>query len=361
MKKTFSRSQLKTLARQVNSKPIGVDDLEDFCAQNINLKKEELHQLIWNKFGMFAECSYPKTMTFFTTKGGVLKTTVAYNFARIAALSGVKTLVIGLDMQCDMTNCLSGVEENTDQSLISALELLESKKGLFQYFNNQASLEEIICSTDLKCLNFIPEAPDLTLLNDSISLINRREFWLNDKVVRPLASQYDLIIFDCSPNWNRLTTNALCATDLLVSPVECKINNFKNIEVFNELIKQAKEDLFLQFKTAFVPTRFSKNKKLSCEILQWYQENLPGCMKSSIRESIESEEAIALQSSVVEYRPMSKVASDILNVTGELTSLIRSSDEVSFNNTQIGHFNHVHLERDQLLNNPAGEAHGTFS
>ena len=163
-------------------------------------------------------------------------------------------------MQCDMTNCMRGNDDFLDDSLESALEKLKDKKGLYQYFNRLAVLDEIINATDLENLDFIPEAPDLTLLNDSISMINRREFWLKDKVVKPLLSRYDLIIFDCSPNWNRLTTNALCATDLLVSPIECKINNFKNIEVFNELINQIKEDLFLSFKTTYVPTRFTQSK-----------------------------------------------------------------------------------------------------
>jgi len=322
MTKRISRTILKKLSKQVNSENIPVDILEEFCEKNSHLTKDEAIQEIWKNFGMFSNFSTTKVITFFTTKGGVLKTTLAYNFARIAALSGVKTLVVGLDMQCDMTNCIAGSIEDDSESLLSALEKLESKKTLYNFYNRQASLSEIINETDLENLSYISESPDLTLLNDSISLINRREFWLKDKIVTPLMNHFDLIIFDCSPNWNRLTTNALCTTDLLISPVECKINNFKNIEVFNELLQQLKQDLFLDFSTAYVPTRFCQSKKLSCEILEWYQSNLDGCVNGFIRESIESEEAIALQKSVVEYQPSSKISGDILNVTSELSKKI---------------------------------------
>ena len=45
-----------------------------------------------------------------------------------------------------------------------------------------------------------------------------------------------------------------------------------------------------------------------------------------IGESIESEEAIALQKSVVEYRPSSKVSQDILKVTAELALAMKAMD-----------------------------------
>lgn len=348
MAKKISRAVLKKLSRQVNIKNIAVDVLEEFCEKNGHLSPEILTEEIWKNFGMFSKFKKPKVVTFFTTKGGVLKTTLAYNFARIAALSGVNTLVIGLDMQCDITNCISGPVDDDNESLLSALEKLENKKTLYNFYNRQASLKEIIQPSDLENLSYISESPDLTLLNDSISLLNRREFWLKDKIVNNLLGIFDLIIFDCSPNWNRLTTNALCSTDLLISPVECKINNFKNIEVFNELLHQLKQDLFLRFSTAYVPTRFCQNKKLSCEILEWYQTNLEGCVNGYIRESIESEEAIALQKSVVEYQPASKISGDILNVTSQLAKMIENITETSNRITQTNMFFEHFLPREQM-------------
>ena len=330
MAKDFSRNQLRQLAKQLSSDSVGIDDLEAFFSQYSSLKPEEKLSLAWKKFGLFNQGIEKNVVTFFTTKGGVLKTTLAYNFARLAALSGVRTLVIGLDMQCDITNCMSSVVDDMDQSLSSALEKVSRRNGLTQFFNRQCGLSDIVQKTDLKLLDYVPESPDLTLLNDSISLINRREFWLKEKVINPLLELYDLVILDCSPNWNRLTTNALCASNLLISPVECKINNFKNIEVYQELINQLQEDMSLDLKTCYVPTRFCSNKKLSREILDWYQNNLDGCLQGSVRESIESEEAVALQKSVIEYRPSSKVAADMMEIIKQISHLMRRTEDELF-------------------------------
>ena len=50
---------------------------------------------IGRKLGFFKKFENSKTITIFTTKGGVLKTTLALNLSRTAALCGVKTIVIG--------------------------------------------------------------------------------------------------------------------------------------------------------------------------------------------------------------------------------------------------------------------------
>ena len=257
-------------------------------------------------------------------------------------------------MQSDITNCLVGENESDqDDSLRDALDKMDQHKGLFEYFNKEVSLETIIQKTDLENLLYIPESPKLALLNDGISLLNRREYWLRDKVVSPLRDQFDFIIFDCSPNWNRLTTNALCTCDQLISPIECKINNFKT-KFFSALVSEIKTDLMLTFKSQYVPTRYSKGKKLGHEILEWYQENIPNCTRGFIRESIESEEAIALGQSIVEYRPAGKCADDFKAVFEEIAKCINVREDV------------VNESAHQIYSSPTHthfevNAHGPFS
>jgi len=56
------------------------------------------------KYGFLPKMHRPFVLTVFTSKGGVLKTTIALNIARMAALHNIRTLVIGLDLQCDITS-----------------------------------------------------------------------------------------------------------------------------------------------------------------------------------------------------------------------------------------------------------------
>lgn len=296
------------------------------------------------QLGFFKKPDKCKVITVFTTKGGVLKSTLALNLARVSALHNVKTLVIGLDIQGDITNNL-GVEfdfESDHQSLDEALANSEDIKGLSDYFNNQCELSEIIKTTDLENLFLIPETPELAALNESLSNINRREYWVNDKVISKLKSHFDLIIFDCSPNWNKLTTNALVASNLLVSPLECKINNFRNFKVFQHFIKEFKKDMMIDFQTVFIPTKYSNNKKLSNDIKNWYQKNLKDCLAVGIPESTISEEATALKFSIIEHMPANKVAKSIADVLKEISNrLTRDQHQVKLN--ELNNFEQIHL------------------
>lgn len=278
---------------------------------------------IGEKVGYFKKFDKPVAISVFTTKGGVLKSTLALNLARTAALHGMKTCVVGLDIQGDVTTAL-GHDCDLDNSsdLKEIIERLDQTKGLSDFFSGQASLEDIISSQLLPNLYVIPETPELVALNDSLNNINRREFWLKEKVVNPLKEYFDLIIMDCSPNWNKLTTNALVACDALVSPLECKINNFRNFKVFGHFLEEFKEEMNLDFSSIFVPTKYTQGKKLSSDIFEWYQANVTGCTSLGVRESVISEEAMALNLSIVEHASTKQIGREVVTLMKEIHSRI---------------------------------------
>ncbi len=291
---------------------------------------------IGEKVGFFSPLKTPVSMAVFTTKGGVLKSTLALNLARTCALHNLKTCVVGLDIQGDITTALgfeNDLEDSSDlQQIISKL---NKTKGLADYFSGQARLSEIICPTDLKTLFLIPETPELVAFNDSLSNINRREFWIKEKVVDPLKEHFDVIIMDCSPNWNKLTTNALVACDNLISPLECKINNFRNFKVFGHFLLEFKEEMNLDFENVFIPTRFNSNRKLSLEILQWYRENVAGHTKEGVRESVLGEEATALNKSFLELAPSKDAAIEMRKLLQEV--FIRLQESFKRRNENAAH------------------------
>jgi chromosome partitioning protein len=266
----------------------------------------------------------PIVISVFVTKGGVLKTTLTLNLARFLALNGIKTLVIGLDLQGDITTALGHQISADEEDLQAALIAADSQKGLHDYFNQNTGLNDILLNTDLAHLQLIPETPELLALEQSLLLKPRREYWLSEKVLAPLSQQYQVILLDCSPNWNQLTTNALVGSDLLVSPVECRINNYRNLKMFRALVAQCMRDLDLSFQHIFVPTRMNPLRRLSREIGSWYQSHLPGCLTSSIRESVQGEEATAMNLSLPEFAPDSAAGQEMLQVLREIWRLALS-------------------------------------
>jgi chromosome partitioning protein len=274
---------------------------------------------IGERYGFLKKPASPVVLTTFTTKGGVLKTTLALNIARMAALHNIRTCVVGLDLQGDISASLGlNVDIEESESMSDAIEKISSPRGLFDFMEGEVELEALIMDTDIPTLKFIPETPELVQLEQAITLRDRREYWLKEKVVSALTKNFDLVIIDCSPNWNRLVTNALVASDLLVSPLECKINNFRNFSVFRQFLTKFRDEMRLKFTTVFVPTRFSANRKLSTEIRNWYLTNAEGCIHDAIRESTGGEEATAMRLSLPEYAPTTLQADEVRNVLSQV-------------------------------------------
>ncbi len=278
---------------------------------------------IGERYGFLKKPPNPVAVAVFTTKGGVLKSTVALNLGRLAALHNIRTCIVGLDMQCDITSAL-GYQVDLDEvtSLQDALDRLGSVYGLADLAAKDVKLKDIIVQTDIPALSLIPETPELVSLEREISSRNLRDFWLRDHIVAPLKEQFDLVILDCSPNWNLLISNALMACDVLISPLECKINNFRNFQAFKTYLDNFKFETKKDFQHIYVPTKYASTRKLSSEIRSWYLTNVPGCISNVIRESAPGEEAMASHLSLPEYNPSSLVADEMRETILEIWSRI---------------------------------------
>lgn len=255
----------------------------------------------------------------FVTKGGVLKSSLTLNLARMAALHNIRTCVIGLDMQGDVTTALGYDHQlEEDLSLDEALHRIGQIRGLPDFMMDKVPVTDLLQPTDLPSLFFIPETPELVALEQNLNMRHRREFWLRDNVIRPLQESFDWILIDCAPNWNQLITNALVASDVLISPLECKINNFRNFHMFRTFIAEFCRDLSLSFEQIYVPTRLSPGRKLSRDICEWYQKNVSGCMRTAIRDSVQGEESVAMHLSVPEFAPTSAASDEMKTLIQEI-------------------------------------------
>jgi chromosome partitioning protein len=272
------------------------------------------------RYGFLSRMRKPSVITVFTSKGGVLKTTLAVNIARLAALHGIRTLMVGLDLQCDVSSALGFYRWEEVEDLQGVIKELERTRGLYATVRDGASLLDLVQPTDLPGLDLIPETAELATLDRWISTEPRREYWLREKVMPTLLERYDLVVVDCSPNWSQLISNAIVACDVLVSPIECHINQFRNLHVFRELAREFKDAMKLTCEHVFVPTRFISSRKLSSEIRAWYLANIENVTRGVVRESIQGEESMAMRLSIPEHAPSSAAAGEIRALLGEIWS-----------------------------------------
>ena len=281
---------------------------------------------IGERYGFLKRPGTPQVVTVFATKGGVLKTTCALNLARLAALHNIRTVVVGLDLQCDISVALGYYMWHGVETLDQVLQEIEDTVGLPHVYRGEVPLSSAVVDTDIPTLKLIPEIGELANLERVLSTRTRREYWIREKIIPGLKEDFDLIIFDCSPNWSDLITNAIVACDVLISPVECHINQFRNLKVFQDLVAEFRRDMHLDFEHVYVPTRFVSSRRLSTEIRGWYASNLSGVTNSVIRETVQGEEAVAARLSLPEYNPTSLPAAEMRELMSELFARMHRSD-----------------------------------
>ena len=142
---------------------------------------------IGKHYGFLTPPTTARIISVYTPKGGVLKSTISLNLARMLALNGIKTLVIGLDVQCTVTHNLSKDEE------INNVDDIKDVYGLYEAAKSKeeggCSIEDTIHETDLPTLFYIPESSNLNLLEQRIRDESRRELFI-ERLIKPIRNKF---------------------------------------------------------------------------------------------------------------------------------------------------------------------------
>ena len=276
---------------------------------------------IGKKYGfLLGSIRSPQCIAIYTAKGGVLKTTLCYSIARIFALHGFRVLIIGLDVQCSIT-------ELVVNPLIPVKELKDLKvlKGLYDLLQDESTLDvkDIIEKTPLPTLDIIPETPALSRLERLFRLNPRSEYILGKKVISELKNDYDLIFMDNGPGWNSIVENSLTAADIVISPVGCDLQSFQAIDENMHSTLAFKNNMELKWnKFILVPTLLN-NTKLSKQIYGAYVEKFSEFLcESSIRRTVRGEECLTHGISIIEHEPGSLLANDYIQLAKEIHSIL---------------------------------------
>lgn len=149
-----------------------------------------------------------KIMAIANQKGGVGKTTTAFNLGSCMAQSGVRVLLIDADPQANATSGL-GVDPRA------------VKTGIYECLVDGYPVAEAIQPTCVKGLDLLSASIDL--VGAEMELVNRphRERVLAS-MVESVRDRYDYVLIDCSPSLGFITINALTAADSVLIPVQAE-------------------------------------------------------------------------------------------------------------------------------------------
>ena len=275
---------------------------------------------IGKKFGFLQPPEKQKVLVKFIQKGGVLKTSTTYNEARIFALNGIRTLVIGLDSECSITDLLSQDPE------VESLDQNTCSRGLIDFFAGKCDINDVILKTDLPTLDYIPETHGLVILDKWLAQQNRREYVFQDKLI-PKLKDYEVIIFDNGPNWNSLISNSILCSDTIISPLGCELlaynaskTNLGSIKNFADEMKTGPKN-HIMFATML--DRPVLSQQIYSSYLTDYIENI---INIPIRRSSAFQEAILNKQSILEFSPSSPVGADYYELITELWARVVTND-----------------------------------
>ncbi|MBA4697735.1 MAG: ParA family protein [Legionella sp.] len=317
-----------TLIQAEERGEIPTADREARGSTNTRVWKLEQLPMIGEKYGFLKKPPKQIVLCVYTPKGGVLKTATSGNIARIAALNGIKTLVIGLDFQKSITNFLLPTPEFDTLEQLQNFIKKQRSIGLFHTLYQGAPLDEIIKKTSIPTLDIIPETPDLIALEKTLRSETRREYKFYDFIDQNL-SQYELIILDNTPSWSLLTECSLTAANNLISPLGCDFEtlqalgeNFIHIEDFSRKMR-IKWDNFL-----IIPTLLEKNN-VSQDVYNVYIRDFQDMiLPAPIRRTVKGQEARIVNMSAIEYDSKSDLANDYFEMISALWNrIIRIKDK----------------------------------
>ncbi len=200
--------------------------------------------------------------TIYAPKGGVGKTTIAANLASIYALMGLRTLIIDLDFQANLTLAFGYDSELTVEEASETG--LPQEKVVEAHFGNlipgwpygRSSLRSVVkMPYGENGPHLIPA--DLTLDRlDTILTYDAIEGRKSDLKIAAMIqeglsgsnsdfdlSKYDVILFDAAPAKNRMTRGALLASDYVVSPVSMEKFSTKAISYLSSVLTDMREDI----------------------------------------------------------------------------------------------------------------------
>lgn len=287
-----------------------------------SVRKWDRSQLpeIGKRFGFLKRPTKKHVLCVYTPKGGVLKTSFTFNLARVLALHGIKTIIVGLDSQCSITDLTQGAQDVDDLADFSP------KPGLFHFLKDNVPLNEIIQKTDLPTLDIIPETVELLSLENFIREKTKREEIIKSQLL-PQLTEYQVVLFDTPPSWSLLIHNALTASNHVISPVGCDLQSYHALATNLSTLTEFQEAMNLKWDTfCLIPTLLTRtkvNQQIHRAYLQQYGDKV---LNASIRRAVKGEEALATQQSTIEYNPTSLIAEDYYTVIQELWTQIIDSE-----------------------------------
>ncbi len=242
-----------------------------------------------------------RTIAVSNIKGGVGKTTTAFNLAAVLAELGHTVLLIDADSQGSLTDCLD-------------LHSLGAHHTLADVLRGQATIGTAAVRTRIPGIWGVASSPRL-------DEINRRNLAGERVLLARLPETCDYAVIDCPPGNGVVLLNTYVASQHIVCPVQARGMAYEGVRRVLELVRELRDlganpslDLLGIFANAFdVRTRLAR------QVLDTLQATYGDLVFDTIvNDCVQFAESTDARKPITRYAPATRAAAEFRSLTREI-------------------------------------------
>lgn len=225
-------------------------------------------------------------------KGGVGKTTTAFNLGSALALIGKNTLLVDIDPQAHSTVSLINNSSQYDKSIYDVL------------VGSDVKIRDIIVKTSVPGLEIAISKIAMAKLEPVLLGEIDGHFRLRDVIV-PIKKKYEFIIIDTPPTLGLITINALVAATHILIPIQSSYLSLEGTDDLLETVIKIRKNVNPNLQVlGVVITLYDKRTNISRDAVERIKRVFgKKVFKTMISKSVKLEESPAYRESIFTYAP----------------------------------------------------------